>query len=142
MRISKHGDKVKVHYTGTLEDGRVFDSSENKRPLEFILGGGEVIEGFERGALGMKVGEKKRIEIPPEEAYGQRKGELVINVNKNDFPEDITPSVGLQLEIKQTNGDITYVIVTEVSGEAVTLDANHPLAGETLIFDVELLEIS
>ena len=141
MSVSKSGDKVKIHYTGKLSDGRVFDTSKDRQPLEFTLGNGEVIAGFEKGVLGMGVGESKRIEVSPEDAYGKRLTELVINVKKAEFPDDITPSVGLQLEIKSMDGEVTAVVITEIGDDFVTLDANHPLAGQTLFFDVELVGI-
>lgn len=142
MSAAKKGDKVKIHYTGKLMDGRVFDTSKERQPLEFTLGNEDVIGGFEKGVKGMEVGESKRIEIPPEDAYGERRAELVINIKKNEFPDDITPSVGLHLEIKSMDGEVTSVVITEVGDDVVTLDANHPLAGETLLFDVELVGIS
>lgn len=142
MSAAKKGDKVKIHYTGKLMDGRVFDTSKERQPLEFTLGNKDVIGGFEKGVKGMEVGESKRIEIPPEDAYGERRAELVINIKKNEFPDDITPSVGLHLEIKSMDGEVTSVVITEVGDDVVTLDANHPLAGETLLFDVELVGIS
>lgn len=142
MSVAKSGDKVKIHYTGKLMDGRVFDSSKERQPLEFTLGNGDVIAGFDKGIAGMAIGESKRIEILPEDAYGERRAELVINIKKNEFPDDITPSVGLQLEIKSMDGEVTGVVITEVGDDIVTLDANHPLAGQTLLFDVELVGIS
>ena len=141
MSVSKGGDKVKIHYTGKLSDGRIFDTSKDRQPLEFTLGKGEVIAGFEKGVLGMGVGESKHIEVPPEDAYGERLTELVINVKKAEFPDDISPSVGLQLEIKSMDGEVTGVVITEVGDDFVTLDANHPLAGQTLFFDVKLIGI-
>jgi len=141
MNQAKTGDTVRVHYTGKLEDGMIFDSSKDRPPLEFTIGGGEVIPGFESGIIGMEVGQVKTISIAPEEAYGPRREDLVLYVKKTDFPEDITPTVGQQLQIRQPNGRIIDLMVTEVGDESVTLDANHPLAGKTLIFDVELVEI-
>jgi len=109
--------------------------------LEFTIGGGEVIEGFEKGIVGMAVGATKTLSIPPEEAYGPRREDLILFVNKSEFPEHINPSVGQQLQVRQPNGAIIDLVVTEMTDETVTLDANHPLAGQTLIFDVELMEI-
>ncbi len=141
MNQAKTGDTVKVHYTGKLEDGVVFDSSKDRPPLEFTIGGGEVIAGFENGIIGMEVGSTKTISIPPEEAYGPRREELVLYVKKTDFPDNIVPAVGQQLQVRQPNGGIIDLVVTEMNDDTVTLDANHPLAGKTLIFDVELVEI-
>jgi len=142
MGHAKSGDTVKVHYTGKLEDGKVFDSSENREPLEFVIGEGNVIPGFEKGIAGMALGESKTITIPPEEAYGTRHEEFVVNVERNEFPENITPAIGLQLQMTQPNGESINVIITDLTEDTVTLDANHLLAGHTLIFDVELVEIS
>lgn len=142
MTTLKRGDTAKVHYTGTLDDGRVFDTSKNREPLEFELGGGQIISGFEIGVEGMEVGETRKIEVSPEEAYGFHREELVMKVPSGEFPEHITPEVGTQLQVKQQDGTPFGVVITEVSEETVTLDANHPLAGQTLHFQVELLEIS
>jgi FKBP-type peptidyl-prolyl cis-trans isomerase 2 len=142
MAVSKMGDKVRVHYTGKLEDGRVFDSSRKREPLEFVLGQGEVIPGFETGVVGMEEGESKTITIPSEEAYGARHEQLVVEVEKGDFPSDIDPSVGQALQIKQQDGSFVNVTITDIEGDKVTLDANHPLAGQTLVFEIEMVEIS
>ena len=141
MSQAKDGDKAKVHYTGKLQDGEIFDSSKEREPLEFVIGSGNVIPGFENGVVGMEIGESKVLTIPPEEAYGERRAELVVEVNRSDFPENITPSIGLQLQMTQPNGNSLNVIITDLTEEVVTLDANHPLAGQTLFFDVELVEI-
>ncbi len=141
MSEAKNGDTVRVHYTGKLEDGTIFDSSRDRAPLEFTIGGGEVIEGFEKGIVGMSVGSTKVLSIPPEDAYGPRREDLVLFVNKSEFPEHINPTVGQQLQVRQPNGAIIDLVVTEMNEDTVTLDANHPLAGQTLIFDVELMEI-
>jgi len=142
MSQAKEGDKVKVHYTGKLEDGTVFDSSENRPPLEFEIGKGNVIPGFESGVVGMELNGKKTVTIEPDDAYGQRRDELTVEVTKADFPEDITPDVGQQLQIKRPDGNVIDVAITKVEGDKVTLDANHPLAGKTLVFDIELVEIA
>lgn len=142
MTQAKQGDTVKVHYTGKLSDGKVFDSSEGQEPLAFTIGKGRVIQGFESGVLGMEVGEKKTITIPPEEAYGLRNEELVAVINKSDIPSNIDVAVGQRLQIRQPDGQGIPVTMTEVTDESVTLDANHPLAGQELVFDVELMEIS
>ncbi len=142
MAQAKQGDTVKVHYTGKLEDGKVFDTSSGREPLSFTIGEGNVIEGFESGIVGMGVGEKKTLNISPDAAYGNRNDELVAVVEKENIPEDIDVSVGQQLQVRQPNGQTINVSVTDVSEENVTLDANHPLAGRDLVFDVEIVEIA
>jgi FKBP-type peptidyl-prolyl cis-trans isomerase 2 len=142
MTALKNGDTVKVHYTGKLEDGRVFDSSEERDPLEFKVGEGQIISGFESGVVGMEVGETRDIQVAPDDAYGPRREELVMEVPATEFPDHITPEIGMQLQIKQQDGTPFGVVITDVADEAVTLDANHPLAGQTLYFQVELLEIT
>lgn len=142
MSKVKDGDTVKVHYTGKLENGDVFDSSREKEPFEFTVGNKAVIPGFEKGVVGMGVGDTKTIEIPPEEAYGAKQDELVVVVNKSEFPDDITPSVGQRLQIKQQDGNPVIVTITDLTEDSITLDANHPLAGYTLFFDVEIVDIN
>ena len=142
MSKAKDGDKVKVHYTGQLENGDVFDSSKQRDPLEFVIGSGNVLPGFENGIIDMEVGDSKRITISPEEGYGEKREELVVTVMRNEFPDHITPAVGQQLQIKQEKGDILNVNITALDEESITLDANHPLAGHTLLFEVELMEIA
>ena len=142
MSQAKDGDKVTVHYTGKLEDGTVFDSSQNRDPLEFQLGAGNVIPGFNDGIVGMGIGESRTISIPPDDAYGQRRDELTIEVDKSEFPEDIKPEIGQELQVQQPDGSPVQVTITDVTEEKVTLDANHSLAGKTLIFEIELVEIA
>ncbi len=142
MSKVKDGDTVKVHYTGKLENGDVFDSSREKEPFEFTVGNKAVIPGFEKGVVGMGVGDTKTIEIPPEEAYGAKQDELVVVVNKSEFPDDITPSVGQRLQIKQQDGNPVVVTITDLTEDSITLDANHPLAGYTLFFEVEVVDIT
>ena len=141
MSKAKDGDTVKVHYTGKLDNGEVFDTSKEREPFEFKIGGQAVIPGFEKGVVGMGVGDSKTIEISPEDAYGEKKEELVVEVQKSELPEDITPSVGQRLQIKQQDGNPIVVTITDMNEDNITLDANHPLAGYTLFFDVELVEI-
>jgi peptidylprolyl isomerase len=141
MQQVKQGDKVKVHYHGKLTDGTTFDSSEGREPLEFEVGSGMVIPGFDNGVTGMSVGEKKTIQIPVEEAYGPKQDEMIMEFPKDRFPEGMTPEVGLQLNMSDGAGQTIPVIIVEVLDDAVILDANHPLAGEDLIFDLELVEI-
>ncbi|MGD8605448.1 MAG: peptidylprolyl isomerase [Candidatus Zixiibacteriota bacterium] len=142
MPQAKSGDKVKVHYTGKLEDNTVFDSSKDRPPLEFTIGSGSIIPGFENAVIGMETGQSKTFTIPPDEAYGQPRDELKMEVNKSDFPDDITPEVGQQLQMKRADGNVVNVVVANMEGEKVTLDANHPLAGKALTFDIELVEIA
>jgi peptidylprolyl isomerase len=141
MTKTKVGDRVRVHYTGTLESGEEFDSSRNREPLEFVIGEGSVIPGFEEGVVDMAIGESKNISILPENGYGQRNHELVAEVMKSEIPGYIKPSPGMRLQIKTPDGGVMDVMVTEVGEDTVTLDGNHPLAGQNLLFDVELIEI-
>ena len=142
MTQAKQGDTVKVHYTGKLDDGTVFDTSDNRDPLEFVVGEGQVIPGFEESVVGMKVDETKSTRIPVEEAYGPRREDLVLVIEQGQFPPDIAPQVGQQLRLRQANDESVTVVVTDVSDESVTLDANHPLAGEALTFEVKLVGIA
>ena len=141
MSQVKEGDKIKVHYTGKLEDGSVFDSSDGRDPLEFEVGAGKIIPGFDAGVRGMVVGDKKTVEIEPGDAYGPHHERLVAKVKASDFPKDITPRIGQQLQTQDKNGHPVNVRVTEIENGQVTLDANHPLAGKKLIFEIELVEI-
>ncbi len=140
MTEVKSGDTIRVHYTGTLEDGAVFDSSKEKDPLEFTVGGGNLIPGFENGVIGMKIGDTKKVTIPAEEAYGPRQDDMVIKIDRKEFPQNITPEVGMPLQMQKPDGGEINVIITGVETDSVTLDANHPLAGETLIFELEIVE--
>jgi peptidylprolyl isomerase len=142
MTQAKQGDTVKIHYTGKFDDGTVFDASSEGEPLEFVIGQGQVIAGVEEAVIGMNPEETKTAVIPPEKAYGQYHEDMVVEVEKNKFPEHIQPEPGLELELKQENGESVYVVVTNVSDEEVTLDANHPLAGKDLTFDIRLMEIA
>ena len=138
---ARHGDTVKVHYTGKLDDGTVFDSSSDQEPLEFTIGEGAIIPGFERAVIGMNPGDSKTERIPNEQAYGPHLEEMVVVVDRQQMPPELEPSIGQQLEVQQPSGQVIPVVVTDLSEQAVTLDANHPLAGETLIFDINLVEI-
>jgi peptidylprolyl isomerase len=142
MQQVKKGDTVKVHYHGKLTNGTTFDSSEGRAPLEFEVGGGMVIPGFDQGVTGMTVGEKKTIHIPADEAYGPKQEEMIMEFPKDRFPEDMVPEVGMQLNMSNGQGQNFPVIIADVREEVVILDANHPLAGEDLIFDLELVDIS
>ena len=140
MTEARRGDNVKVHYTGTLEDGSVFDSSEGSEPLSFDIGSGQVIEGFDEAVLGMTVGESKTVNIPCAKAYGERKDEMVIQAPIEQVPPDLNPEVGMRLEMGGANGEILRVVVTEIAETHITLDANPPLAGKDLTFKLELVE--
>ena len=142
MSKAETGNTVKVHYTGRLNDDTQFDSSAGRDPLEFTLGTGQVIPGFEKAVTGMGVGESKTVTIPADQAYGPHHTELVLEVERGQIPPHINPEVGQQLEIHQQDGRTVGVVITEVTNEKVSLDANHPLAGQDLIFDLELVEIA
>ncbi len=141
MKVAQTNDKVKVHYKGTLSSGKVFDSSEGREPLEFTVGTGQVISGFDKGVEGMSVNEQKTIEIPFADAYGPVKDELIQDVPKANLPPEIKPEVGLQLVSKTPDGQEIPLVVTDVKDESITVDANHPLAGEDLKFEVTLVDI-
>ena len=141
MSTVKQGDTVKVHYHGTLQDGSVFDSSEGRAPLEFEVGAGMMIPGFENGVMGMGMGEKKTIQIPAAEAYGELQEELFMEFPRDRFPEDMQPEPGMTLNMSNGAGQHFPVVIAEVKEEYVLLDANHPLAGKDLIFDIEIVEI-
>jgi len=141
MAEAKQGDNVKVEYTGRLQDGTVFDTSVNREPLEFTIGGGQIIPDFEDAVVGMKTGEAKTITVAAARAYGHRNDDMVVAIDRNQFPADISPEVGEQLEIRQPDGRVAVVTVAEVTDKAITLDANHPLAGEDLTFDIELVDV-
>lgn len=142
MQQVKSGDKVKVHYHGRLTSGETFDKSEGREPLEFEVGSGMVIKGFDEGVTGMTVGEKKTINIPFLEAYGPRNPEMIIEMPKDRFPKDMEVEVGMPLGMSDGQGNQYQVVVAEIKEDAVVLDANHPLAGKDLIFDLELVEIN
>lgn len=137
---AKPGDTVRVHYTGKLDDGQVFDSSDGRQPLEFQLGSGQVIAGFEQAVTGMEPGESRSITIPSDQAYGPHREENIVSVPRQQFPDDIEPAVGQQLQMSQ-GGQVHRVTVTDVGEENISLDANHPLAGKDLTFDLKLVEI-
>ena len=141
MQQVKNGDKVKVHYHGRLTSGETFDSSEGREPLEFEVGSGMVIKGFDDGVTGMSIGEKKTVSIPFNEAYGPRNPEMVIEFPKDRFPQDMEIEIGMPLAMSGGNGEQFQVVVTEIKDDSVMLDANHPLAGQDLVFDIELVEI-
>ncbi len=140
---AEKGSTVKVHYTGTLKaDGSQFDSSEGREPLEFKLGEGMVIAGFEKAVIGKSSGDKTTVEIPPAEAYGEPNDQLVFQVRKEQLPPNVELEEGIMLEIRSEDGQPAYVRVTAFDDEMVTLDGNHPLAGQTLVFDIEVVEVA
>ncbi len=138
---AKNGDTVKVHYTGKLSSGEVFDSSEGRDPIQFAIGGGQVIPGFEQGIEGMQIGDKKTVEISVDQAYGEYRDELIFPIGKDKLPAEINPEVGMQLTMNNPQGQVFPVTVKEITDDTIMLDANHKLAGKDLIFDLELVEI-
>jgi peptidylprolyl isomerase len=143
LQIVKKGDKVKVEYTGTLEDGSVFDSSDkHDTPIEFTVGSGQLIKGFENAVIGMKVGEEKEIKVPPDEAYGQHNPELVKDMPRNIFPENKEIAPGMIFLVSLQDGRQIPVWISKISENSVTVDLNPPLAGKTLTFKIKILEIA
>ncbi len=142
MSQVKENNTVKVHYTGKLSDGQVFDTSEGKEPLAFTLGQGSLIPGFEKGLIDMKLNEKKTINITKDDAYGDTREDLIIEVPKSELPQDMNPEVGMGLVSRAPDGQEMNLMVVEVKEESVVLDGNHPLAGKDLIFDLEVVEIN
>ncbi len=139
MQQVKDGDKVKVHYHGKLRSGETFDSSEGREPLEFTVGSGQVIKGFDDGVRGMNIGDKKTVEILCVDAYGEKEEERIIEFPKAQFPPDMKPEAGMQLMMNDGQGQSLPVVITEIEEDTVLLDANHPLAGQDLIFNLELV---
>lgn len=141
MAQAKTGDKARVHYSGFLEDGSTFDSSLEREPLEFTLGQGMVIPGFEDAVIGMNEGESKTTSIHQENAYGSHKKDLVVILERSQVSPDIDQKVGMQLQLRSPEGTTTDVIITDLTEDTITIDANHPLAGKNLVFEIKLLEI-
>ena len=141
MQQVKNGDKVKVHYHGRFTDGTTFDSSEGREPLEFTVGEGNVIKGFDDGVMGMSIGDKKTVSIQAGDAYGDKNEDMLVEFPKEQFPPDMNPEVGMQLNMTNGNGQVILVTIVEVKEDSVILDANHPLAGRDLVFDIELVSI-
>lgn len=141
QKTAQLGDQVAVHYKGKLRDGTVFDQSQENDPIEFKIGEGKLIQGFEQAIVGMAPGDTKTEEVPFEGAYGEKRDDLVLDLDKEKVPDHLDPKEGDQLEIKQDEGNNIPVRVTEVSEDKLTIDANHPLAGQDLIFELELVEI-
>lgn len=138
---AKNGDIVEVHYTGTLEDDTVFDTSVGREPLKFTLGQGQMITGFEQAVLGMKIGESKTVTIPADEAYGPHSDDLILVINREELPTGLDPYVGQQLQGPRPGGGTSIGTVTNVTDTTITLDFNHPLAGKDLTFEIELMSI-
>ncbi|HVF95888.1 MAG TPA: peptidylprolyl isomerase [Flavisolibacter sp.] len=141
MQQANNGDKVKVHYHGRLRNGETFDSSEGREPLEFTVGEGQMIKGFDDGVQGMQVGDKKTVEIGADAAYGQHEAANLIEFPNDQFPPDMKPEVGMQLMLSNDQGQQFPVVIAEIKDQSVVLDANHPLAGQDLIFDIEMMAI-
>jgi len=141
MSVATKGNTVKVHYTGKLKDGTIFDSSKDKEPLEFIIGDGKMIKGFDVAVEGMKVGDDKSITIPSDEAYGEKREDMMLDVPLDQVPAEIKPEVGMDLSIQNQQGQPTPVKVVHVDESKITLDANHPLAGQDLVFDINLVDV-
>ena len=142
MSQAKPGDTVKIHYTGTLDDGTQFDSSSGRDPLQFTLGSGQVIPGFDKAVEGMAVGDSKSGNIPPEDAYGQRHDQMIQDVPKTALPDDLEPVEGMALQAQGQDGQVINLTVTAVSDDSITVDGNHPLAGQALNFSIELVDIA
>jgi len=142
MSQAKSGDTVKIHYTGTLDDGTQFDSSSGREPLQFTLGSGQVIPGFEKAVEGMTVGDSKTVNIPPEQAYGPRHEQMIQDVPKTALPDDLEPVEGMALQAQGQDGKVINLTVTAVQDDSITVDGNHPLAGKALNFDIQLVDIA
>ncbi len=142
MAAAQDGDTVKIHYTGTLGDGSVFDSSSGRDPLEFQVGSGQVIPGFDTAVRGLEVGAKKTSTIPAGEAYGQHQEQMVVDIPKTELPAELSPQVGQTLQATDGSGNPVALQVTAVADETITVDGNHPLAGKDLTFEIELVEIA
>ncbi|MCP5492055.1 MAG: peptidylprolyl isomerase [Chlamydiales bacterium] len=142
MSEAQTGSTVKVHYTGKLTDGTVFDTSQHVEPVVFVVGSGEIIPGFEQAIIGMQAGESKTVTIPCNEAYGPKRDDLVAEVERKDLPDDIKLEVGQKLQVGDEKAGTIIVSVVDLDDERVKLDANHPLAGEDLVFDIEVLEVN
>lgn len=141
MTKAASGDTVRVHYTGKLDSGEVFDSSEGRDPLEFELGGNNVIEGFGNAVVGMSPGDEKDVTIPSDKAYGEPNDEMIIEISREQLPEGMDPQVGQWLQVGGDDGRVGHVRVAAVGDDSITIDGNHPLAGENLHFSIQLVEI-
>ncbi|MEJ2203787.1 MAG: peptidylprolyl isomerase [Gemmatimonadota bacterium] len=142
MASAVEGDTVRIHYTGRLDDGTIFDTSEGREPLEFTVGSGQVISGFDSAVAGMEVNDEKTVTIPPEEAYGPRRDDLMLPMSRSHLPEELDPRVGQRLQMSSPEGRTFQVTVAEIHPDRLVLDANHPLAGQSLIFDLQLVSVA
>ncbi len=142
MAQANEGDEVQVHYTGKLEDGTIFDSSEDGEPLSFTIGENRVIPGFEEAVTGMEPGDSKTTEVEPEQAYGEHREDMVMEMDRDQIPGEVDPEVGQQLQLRLENGQTVPVLITALGEDTVTIDANHPLAGRKLIFDIEVVDVA
>ncbi|MFW5691082.1 MAG: FKBP-type peptidyl-prolyl cis-trans isomerase [Chloroflexota bacterium] len=142
MTKATQGSTVTVHYTGKLTDGTVFDTSMDREPLQFTIGAKQVIPGFESAVDGMQPGESKTVQIPADEAYGEHREDMILEVGQDQIPDDLDPKVGDQLRVTLSNGQTALVAVHAVGPESISLDANHPLAGKDLVFDIELVDVA
>lgn len=141
LTTAQNGSRVRVHYTGRLDDGEVFDSSEGGTPLSFTIGDGQVIPGFENGVIGMATGDTRTVHIPCGEAYGEHRSDGVMQVPRGEFPSDMPLEVGTSIQGQQSSGQTVTFTIKAVSDDSVTLDANHPLAGQDLTFDLTMVSI-
>lgn len=141
MPQAKKGDTVAIHYTGRLDNGTVFDTSQGRDPLEFTLGAGQVIPGFEGAVAGMAPGDQRTTTVPAEEAYGPRRDDLLVAIPRERLPDGMDPNVGEKLEMATSEGQTVPVVVADADERAIVVDANHPLAGEDLVFEIELVKI-
>ena len=141
MAQVKSGDTVRVHYHGKLTNGTTFDSSEGREPLEFTVGSGQVIKGFDDAMIDMNIGDKKTVNIPVDNAYGHRSDDMMMEYPLGEFPPEMKPEIGMELHMSDNMGNVFPVVITELKPESVVLDANHPLAGEDLVFEIELVSI-
>lgn len=139
--IIDNGHKVSVHYTGTFENGDIFDSSRERGPLDFEVGAGQMIKGFDDAVIGMKVGASKQITLAPENAYGERNEEMMVEMDRGNFPEDMELEVGMQLQLTNQDGQPVPATIANIGEEKVTMDVNHPMAGKTLLFDIEIVDV-
>jgi FKBP-type peptidyl-prolyl cis-trans isomerase 2 len=142
MTVAKPGDKVKIHYTGTLDNGEVFDSTQNREPLQFVIGGGQVFKGLEDAVSGMEVGESKKVHIKATEAFGKRMKEKLFSMKREKLPKNLELKIGMNLKMKTPDDSVIPVKVKEITDKKVTFDANHPLAGKNLNYKIELLQVA
>lgn len=136
----KAGDTISVNYTGRFEDGQVFDSSEEREPLKFTVGAGQLIKGFDDAVTGLKIGEKVTVTIAPADAYGEHRTDLIIDIPKANVPEDLAVEIGKRFNLRDESGRPVPAVVIEITDEAIRLDANHAMAGKTLVFDIEVVQ--